>query len=141
MFQTGTSQSISVVNVQGLEFGAFYFTGDSTGTTVTVSNTGVWSATGNINRVNSNYQAAAFTISTDSQTEISVQASRPIINIFNNKGESISLETGVSYPEFPRVQQGMPAQVFIGGTLNVSSEVSNGDYSGEISINFSIHNE
>ena len=141
VFQTGTSQSINVVNVQGLEFGAFYFTGDSVGTTITVSNTGIWSATGNLNRVNSTYQAAAFTISTDSETEISVQVDRPIINIFNNKGESISLETGVSYPEFPIVQQGFPAQVLIGGTLNVISEVSTGDFSGEILINFSIHNE
>lgn len=143
MFQTGTSQSISVVNVQGLEFGAFYFTGDPGGSSITISNTGIWSSTGNIQLVNSTYQAAAFRISTDSETEIRVQADKPIITFFNNnnEGESISLETGVLYPEFPRVKQGFPAQVFIGGTLNVSSEVSSGDYSWEISINFSIHNE
>jgi hypothetical protein len=141
VFQTGISQNISVVHVQELEFGAFYFTGDSGGSTITVSNTGKWSATGNIQQVNSNYQAAAFRISTDSETEIRVQADKPIINILNKKGESISLETGVSYPEFPSAKQGFPAQVFIGGTLNVDSEVSTGNYSGEISINFSIHNE
>lgn len=74
IFQTGTSQSISVVNVQGLEFGSFYFTGNPGGSTITVSNTGTWSSSGNIQRVNSTYQAAAFRISTDSETEIRVQA-------------------------------------------------------------------
>ena len=136
------AQPIEVTNTQNLNFGFFCQT-DNTGGTVTVSNTGSRSATGNITLISSSYSCAAFTITTDSTNQFSLQISQPEIDISGSNGGSMLLQIGSSNPEFPTIATGQPATIYLGGTLNVDSRSENpaGTYSGNYLLYFNFYYE
>lgn len=140
VFQSGISQNLTVYNDQGLSFGSFYLLG-ATGGTLSVSNTGIRTSTGNIQEVNSNFLVSAFTLSTDSLNPVNIAITSSPITLTNANGDSMSLEAGISNPANPVVQSGSPVQIFIGGTITVASEVPAGDYNGDLFITFSIMSE
>jgi hypothetical protein len=140
VFQSGISQNLTVYNDQVLSFGSFYLLG-ATGGTLSVSNTGIRTATGSIQDVNSSFLVSAFTLSTDSVTPVNITISSSPTTLSNGVGDTMSLEAGISNPENPVVQAGSPVQIFIGGTITVSSEVPAGNYSGDLFITFSIMSE
>jgi len=140
VFQSGISQNLSVYNDQGLSFGSFYLLG-ATGGTLSISNTGIRTSTGNIQEVNSSFLVAAFTLSTDSVNPINITISSSPTTVSNGVGDTMSLEAGISNPANPVVQAGSPVQIFIGGTITVASEVLAGNYNGELFITFSIMSE
>ena len=136
----GSAQNISVVAEQGLKLGTFYITGTSSGS-VSVNSTGSWSASSNIHSVNSTHSAAVFTLSTDSTEPINVQVDQPGAYLMNSKGDKLFLETTYASPQTVSIQQGVPAQMHLGGTLTVDAQAAPGDYTGELFVTFSIHNE
>jgi len=140
VFQSGISQNLFVVNTQVLSFGSFYFLG-ATGGTLSVSNTGIRTSTGNIQEVNSSFLVAAFTLTTDSLNPVNIAIKSSPTTLTNGVGDSMSLEAGISNPANPVIQAGSSAQIFIGGTITVASEVPAGDYNGDLFITFSIINE
>lgn len=140
VFQSGISQNLTVYNDQGLSFGSFYLLG-ATGGTLSVSNTGIRTSTGNIQEVNSSFLVSAFTLSTDSLNPVNIAITSSPITLTNANGDSMSLEAGISNPANPVVQSGSPVQIFIGGTITVASEVPAGDYNGDLFITFSIMSE
>ena len=140
VFHSGISQNLTVFNDQELSFGSFYLVGPSGGS-LSVSNTGIRTSTGNIQEVNSSFLVSAFTLSTDSVNPVNITISSSPTTLSNGIGNTMSLEAGISNPENPVVQSGAPVQIFIGGTITVASEVPAGDYNGELFITFSIMNE
>lgn len=140
VFHSGISQNITVFNDQELSFGSFYLVGPSGGS-LSVSNTGIRTSTGNIQEVNSSFLVSAFTLSTDSVNPVNITISSSPTTLSNGIGNTMSLEAGISNPENPVVQSGAPVQIFIGGTITVASEIPAGDYSGDLFITFSIMNE
>ena len=140
VFQSGISQNLSVYNDQGLSFGSFYLLG-ATGGTLSVSNTGIRTATGSIQDVNSSFLVSAFTLSTDSLNPVNIAITSSPTTLSNANGDSISLEAGVSNPANPIVQAGAPVQIFIGGTITIDREIPAGDYIGDLFITFSIINQ
>lgn len=137
VFQSGISQNLSVYNDQGLSFGSFYLLG-ATGGSLSISNTGIRTTTGNIQEVNSSFLVSAFTLSTDSVNPVNITISSSPTTVSNGVGDTMSLEAGISNPANPVVQAGSPVQIFIGGTITVASEVPAGNYNGELFITFSI---
>ena len=140
VFHSGISQNLTVFNDQNLSFGSFYLLG-STGGSLSVSNTGIRTTTGNIQEVNSSFLVSAFTLSTDSVNPINITISSSPTTLSNGVGDTMSLEAGISNPANPVVQAGSPVQIFIGGTITVASEIPAGDYNGELFITFSIMSE
>lgn len=142
MFKVVLSQPIKIINTQDLNFGIFCQT-DDTGGTVTVSNTGTRSVTGNVTLISSTFSYAVFTITTDSTDLFSLQIDKPAISLSGSNGGSMLLQIGTSNPEFPSVVAGQPATVYIGGTLNVGSRSENpsGTYSGNYLLYFNFHYE
>jgi hypothetical protein len=140
VFQSGISQNLTVFNDQDLSFGSFYLLG-ATGGTLSVSNTGIRTSTGNIQEVNSSFLVAAFTLSTDSLNPVNIAITSSPTTLSNANGDSISLDAGVSNPANPVVQAGAPVQIFIGGTITIDREIPAGDYTGELFITFSIMSE
>ncbi|MBK5194095.1 MAG: DUF4402 domain-containing protein, partial [Flavobacteriaceae bacterium] len=120
-----------------LSFGSFYLLG-ATGGSLSISNTGIRTTTGNIQEVNSSFLVSAFTLSTDSLNPINITVTSSLATLSNGVGNSMSLEAGISNPSNPVVQSGAPVQIFIGGTITVANEIPAGDYNGELFITFSI---
>lgn len=137
-----TAQNIFVSAEQELSFGDFYFSGKSGGT-VSISNEGIWSSTGNVHQISSTYQPAGFIISTDSRTPVKIQVEAPTRIPTNAEGKSISLTLNEVDTMYHSVQEGSPVHVFLGGTLKIDPEAvsSPGGYSGNISIRVTIYNE
>jgi len=142
MFEMVSSQPIEITNTQDLALGTFSQF-DDVGGTVTVSNTGSRSATGNVTLIGSTFSYAAFTITTDSTDQFSLQIDKPAISLSGSNGGSMSLQIGTANPEFPSVVFGSPATVYIGGTLTVGTSSANpsGGYSGNILLTFDFHYE
>lgn len=137
VFQSGISQNLTVFKDQDLSFGSFYLLG-STGGSLSISNTGIRTTTGNIQEVNYSFLVSAFTLSTDSVNPINITVTSSPATLSNGVGNSMSLEAGIPNPANPVVQAGAPVQIFIGGTITVASEIPAGDYNGELFITFSI---
>ena len=141
VFHSGISQNLTVFNDQELSFGSFYLLG-ATGGSLSISNTGDRTTKGNIQEVNSSsFLVSAFTLSTDSLNPVNITITSSPTTLSNANGASMSLEAGISKPVNPVVQAGDLVKIFIGGTITVDSEVPAGDYTGELFITFSIHNE
>lgn len=142
MFKMVLSQSIAITNTQDLNFGIFCQT-DDIGGTVTVSNTGTRSATGNITFIGQTFSYAAFTITTDSINQFSLQIDKPAISLSGSNGGSMLLQIGTSNPEFPSLVIGSPAIVYIGGTLTLGtrSESPSGMYGGNYLLYFNFYYE
>ncbi len=136
------AQPIEVINTQYLNFGVFC-QNDDAGGTVTISNTGSRSATGNMTLFSSSHSCAAYTITTDSTNQFSLQISQPEIDISGSDGGSMLLQIGSSNPEFPTVISGQPATIYLGGTLKVASRSENpaGTYSGNYLLYFNFYYE
>jgi hypothetical protein len=139
----GQSQNIHIAVEQDLSFGDFYFSGNTASGTVTLSNNGEWSATGNIHQLRSNHQPAVFNISTESRTPVNVGVEILTRTLTNQNGDVITLDTKDSRITFYKIRRGYPARVFIGGSLKITpkTEYSQGDYKGSISIIVTAYNE
>lgn len=142
MFNVVLSQPIVITNTQDLNFGIFCQT-DDIGGTVSVSNTGSRSATGNITLIGETFSYAVFTITTDSTDLFSLQIDKPAISLSGSNGGSMLLQIGTSNPEFPSLVAGSPATVYIGGVLTVGSRSENpsGTYSGNYLLYFNFYYE
>ncbi|MBI9039198.1 MAG: DUF4402 domain-containing protein [Bacteroidales bacterium] len=136
------SQTIDITNTQNLNFGTFCQTDDAGGT-VTVSNTGTRSSTGNIAPIGQSFSYAVFTITTDSVNQFSLQIDKPLISISGSNGGSMSLQIGTANPEFPSLVVGYPATVYIGGTLTIGTRSENpaGSYNGNYLLYFNFYYE
>jgi hypothetical protein len=136
------SQSIEITNNQDIDFGTFSQY-DDVGGTVTVSNTGSRSNTGNIIFIGSTFSYASFTITTDSTNLFSLEIDKPTISLLGSNGGSMSLQISTANPEFPSVVSGSPAIVYIGGTLTVGTRSTNppGAYSKNYILTFNVHYE
>lgn len=137
------SQKIYIAVEQDLFFGDFYLSSGTDSGTVTLSNNGEWSSTGNIHQLRSNHQPAVFNISTESQTPINVGVEIMTGNLINPNGYAISLDPKDSGIQFYKVQRGFPVRITIGGSLKIipKNEYYQGDYQGNISIRGTIYNE
>lgn len=140
VFHSGISQNLTVFNDQNLSFGSFYLLG-ATGGSISISNTGIRTTTGNIQDVNSSFLVSAFTLSTDSLNPVNITITSSPTTLSNGNGDTINLEAGISNPANPTVQAGAPVQIFIGGTITIDNEIPAGDYNGNLFITFSIMNE
>jgi hypothetical protein len=137
------AQKIYITTEQNLLFGDFYLSNGTDSGTVSISNTGEWSATGNIHQLRSNHQPAVFIISTESETPIHVKVEVITGTLSNENGNAISLDPEDSGIQFCKVQRGFPATISIGGSLEISPKNKNdqGDYQGSISITGVISSE
>lgn len=137
------SQKFHIAVEQNLVFGDFYLSSGTDSGTVSVSNNGEWSSTGNIHQLLSNHQPAVFNISTKSQTPVHVRVDVTTGTLINANGYAISLDPKDSGIQFYKVQRGFPVTVSIGGSLKITPKNKNyqGDYQGSISITGSIYSE
>lgn len=142
MFKMVLSQPIVITNTQDLNFGIFCQS-DDIGGTITVSNTGTRSSTGNVTLIGQTFSYAAFTITTDSTNQFSLQIDKPAISLSGSNGGSMLLQIGTSNPEFPSLVLGSPAIVYIGGTLTLGTRLENpsGSYSGNYLLYFNFYYE
>jgi hypothetical protein len=146
LFLDGTvaqSQKIHIAVEQNLFFGDFYLSSGTDSGTVSLSNNGEWSATGNIHQLLSNHQPAIFSISTKSQTFVNVRVEVTTGNLSNENGNAISLDPKDSGIQFYKVKRGFPVTISIGGTLKITPTNKNyqGNYQGSISITGVIYSE
>jgi hypothetical protein len=146
LFLFGTvaqAQKIYITTEQSLVFGDFYFSSGTDSGIISLSNTGEWSATGNIHQLRSNHQPAVFIISTESKTPVNVRVDVMTGTLSNENGNAISLDPEDSGIQFCKVQRGFPATISIGGSLEITPKNKNdqGDYQGSISITGVIYSE
>ncbi len=132
--------SVSFNPAQGLRFGAFYQS--SSGGTVSVSGSGVRTATGSIVLADGGYVygPASFEIVAAPGTLISI-LNGPDANLTGSAGGFMSMHVGSSYPSSPFISSANPPAyntVNIGGVLNVGSPVANpsGAYNGSFYVTF-----
>jgi len=137
------SQKIDIAVEQNLFFGDFYLSNGTDSGTVSLSNNGEWSSTGNIHQLLSNHQPAVFNISTKSKTPVNVRVEVMTGTFINANGNTISLHPEDSGIQFCKVKRGFPVIISIGGTLNITPKNKNyqGNYKGSISITATVHTE
>lgn len=135
------AQNIYVYPEQDLTFGSFYLSG-GTGGTVTVSNTGEWSSTGDVNIIGAGPRPAVYSIVTDSPIPITVEVETLSGTLSNSSGKEMNLEAGETNTELYLIQQGSPLQIFVGGRLEVDAKTASspGDYNGQAWIRVSLYN-
>jgi len=140
---TARSQDIYITVEQNLVFGDFYLSSGTDSGTVSVSNNGEWSSTGNIHQLLSNHQPAVFNISTKSKTPVNVRVEVMTGTLSNENGYTISLNPQDSGVQFCKVQKGLPVTISIGASLEITPKNKNdqGDYQGNISITATVHME
>jgi hypothetical protein len=137
------SQKIHIAVEQNLFFGDFYLSSGTDSGTVSLSNNGEWSSTGNIHQLLSNQQPAIFNISTKSKTPVNVRVEVMTGTFINAKGNTISLHPEDSGIQFCKVKRGFPEIISIGGTLKITPKNKNyqGNYKGSISITATVYME
>jgi hypothetical protein len=137
-----SAQTITVTNDQGLAFGNFWQAGNSGGT-VTLSNTGARSSTGDVVLLNSTFFHSIFNITTESLSPVSITVDQPTAILSGSNGGSMTLEIGPPSPASPSVSALSPVQVSLGGTLTIGSRSNNppGTYSGDVMITFTVNNQ
>jgi hypothetical protein len=137
------SQKIHIAVEQNLFFGDFYLSSGTDSGTVSLSNNGEWSSTGNIHQLLSNQQPAIFNISTKSKTPVTVRVEVITGNLSNENGYAISLHPEDSGIQFYKVKRGFPETISIGGTLRITPKNKNyqGNYKGSISITATVYSE
>lgn len=130
--------NLTTSSVQSLNFGVFGITG-SNGGTVTVSNTGIRTSTGDIFLTGTGYSYGIFTVECIAGTYLHLMSGASAVLTGSNGGQ-LTMTLGETYPELPYVNNSSTTTVFqIGATLNVGPLQSNppGEYYGvyEIIIN------
>lgn len=129
----------SVVKNQDLTFGTFCPT-SSSGGTVTVSNTGIRSATGNVFLFASSYTQATFTFSAGNRNRniYSITTNSPRTLLRTGGGGSMTLTLGPRSPATFTVNKNNTRLISVGGTLTVGSIVANppGNYSATFALTF-----
>ena len=127
------AQNIYIYPEQSLEFGNF--TVPNGGGTVPITDSGDRYSTGTIQLLNSIYHPAIFQISTDNITplEVIVEVSRePLVN---SEGTAMIMASVSPVADTYTIQAGEPAQVKIGGTIQMNtSDYTPGKFQGNISI-------
>lgn len=131
---------ISAYTLQNLRFGAF--TQGAIGGTITVSSTGVRTATGDVVLLNMGvlYSEAIFEVEGILGTVISIN-NGPNATLTGSNGGSMSMTIGNSNPVSPITILSQPparTQINIGGVLNVGNPAANppGTYTGTFYITF-----
>ncbi|MCX6270587.1 MAG: DUF4402 domain-containing protein [Bacteroidetes bacterium] len=126
--------SLTVSTQQHLDFGSFCITGP-TGGTITVSNTGVRTATGDISLIGSSCSVAIFIVEVPVGTSL-ITVLEPDTKLSSNNGESITLHTGTSEPAFPYTTISGTTEIQVGGTLTVKGSQVNppGNYRGDFEM-------
>lgn len=137
------AQKIHITVEQNLVFGDFYLSNGTDSGTISLSNTGEWSATGNIHQLLSNHQPAVFNISTKSKTPVNVRVEVMTGTLSNENGYTISLHPQDSGIQFCKVRKGFPVTISRGANLEITPKNKNylGDYQGNISITATVHTE
>lgn len=128
---------LTASSVQSLNFGVFSITG-SNGGTVTVSNTGIRSASGDIFLSGNLHSYGIFTIETIAGTVLYMM-NGPTATLTGSNGGQMTMTIGITDPELPCVATSSNMVFRIGATLEVGPLQNNppGDYYGvyEIIIN------
>ena len=136
----GDPGALSVYTVRNMSFGAFSC--GSTGGTITVSNTGIRSATGSVIPLNMGvlYFQSIFDIDAPVGTVVSI-LNGPDATLTGSNGGTMSMHIGNSDPGSPfitTVTQPVRTPVNIGATLTVGNPSANppGTYNGTFYITF-----
>lgn len=138
--KTAFSQDYTVVQTQNLDFGVFAV---KQGGSITISNQNVRTSTGDVLLLGSDYNCAAFNVTSTSTIPVMIQIDRPSADLIGSNGSSVILDCGLAQPQYPVVSLGAPAVFYLGGTLVLGPESANppGTYTGNILLNITIHNE
>ena len=136
----GDPGAISVYTTQNLNFGAFAH--QNIGGTITISNTGSRSSTGDVVLLNYGYSyfQSIFQIDGPQGTIISIM-NGPDAILTGSNGGTISLTVGASNPASPFTTTVSPptrTQVNIGGTITIGNNAASppGAYTGSFYITF-----
>lgn len=129
--------TLTTQSLQSLNFGSFAVTG-SGGGTITVSNSGDRSSTGDVFPVGSGVTYGVFTVEAPVGTSLYLMNS-PSATLTGSNGGSMEMTLGQTYPVLPLVTTQAVTEFHVGGTLTVGTSGQNppGSYSGyyEIIIN------
>jgi len=124
-------------SVQNLSFGAFAITG-SNGGTITVSNTGIRTSTGDIFLIGSDYSYGIFTVECVEGTTLLLMNGASAV-LSGSNGGNMTITLGETNPPLPYLNTSTTTVFQIGATLYVGPMQDNppGDYNGvyEIIIN------
>lgn len=138
--RAASSQITSVTTVQHMSFGAF--SSSNNGGTVTISNTGSRSVTGDVIALNLGiaYLQAIFEVEAVPGTIVSI-TNGPAAVLTGSNGGSMSMQIGNADPQSPFITTVAPpgrTQIKIGGTLTVGDAVASpaGSYSGTFFVTF-----
>ena len=136
----GDPGGIIISTVQQMHFGAFSNSGN--GGTVSISNTGMRSATGSIIPLNMgvNYMQAMFDLDAPQGCIISIM-NGPDAVLTGSNGGTMSMHIGPADPSSPfivLVAQPAKTRLSVGGTLTIGNSVASppGNYSGTFYILF-----
>lgn len=129
--------TLTTQSLQSLNFGPFAITG-SGGGTVTVSNSGGRTQSGDVMLVGSGWAYGIFTVEAPVGTSLYLMNS-PTATLTGSNGGSMTMTLGQTYPVLPFVSTSAVTEFHVGGTLTVGTAAQNppGSYSGyyEIIIN------
>lgn len=129
--------TLTVSPVQSLNFGSFCITGTNGGT-VTISNTGVRTSSGDVFLANSGYTEGIFTIEVATGTSL-VMMNGADATLTGSNGGTMTMTLGQTDPPLPYGTISPTTIFHIGATLNVGPVSNNppGSYTGtyEIIIN------
>jgi len=146
LFTTGCAahaQIQSVTVAQNMSFGAF--SRGNNGGTITISNSGTRSVTGDVALLNLgiSYYESIFEVEAALGTVVSI-TNGPNVTLTGSNGGTMTMQIGSSNPASPFINSVAPpgrTAVRIGGTLTVGNATASpaGSYSGTFNITF--HNE
>lgn len=124
---------IAIVNNSPLVFGSF---AAGSGGTVTVSNSGICSAGGNVIIVVSNCATAGFTITGDPNFTYSIDLPADNFVILTGPGGDMTITHFTGDPEGANgvLSAGGSQNLSVGGTLNVGNNQASGNYSGTFTV-------
>ncbi len=129
--------NLTASSVQNLSFGAFAITGTNGGT-ITVSNTGIRTSTGDIFLTGNDYSYGIFTVESIEGTTLLLM-NGPSYMLTGSNGGNMTITLGETMPPLPYLNTSTTTVFQIGATLHVGPMQDNppGDYNGvyEIIIN------
>lgn len=133
------AQNIYVQSQQSLSFGEFVLTNEAPGI-ISISDSGEWSSSGNVQLLSSNYHPAIFILSTDHSQSIKVQVEVEYHGLEGADNKHIPFAVAFEDLGVFTIVEDSPALVMVGGSIKINSRLTSSEekFSGNISLRVSI---
>lgn len=142
LIDIGNAQETFVHFNRDISFGKFYASEGSSGT-ICISNSGGVNPSQNINLLGADAHSAAVIVSTKSKTPLDIKIEVRAERLQSPKGNRLVLNLNAPDRTFYTIMQGKPAEIFLGGCLEIVQEAASvsGEFKGIISVDVFILNK